>query len=254
MGGVLASLAKLLPWQIWVLTAIGLFSFFMAIRQTWFPDGFRKKTIDEFLTDHQDKIRDAIQENVGVVLLRKIQYLYPKLQEWGIQMPEIRPFVDTNRGRNFHIGLLKDLDFQITKLKDGVPFDLKRWGETVSLRENDRDVLVKEEKAGGLLNELELQMLRLIYDQLPDRVVTNSTVYCHKPFLEVSPGVLCQALVHLTSEEYIDAAENESANPFAPASARPWTIHRVTEKGRFALLGSGHETVSSLEKRVGEEE
>ena len=92
-----------------------------------------------------------------------------------------------------------------------------------------------------LSNELELQMLRLIYDQLPDRVVTSSTVYCHKPFLEVSPGVLFQALVHLTSEGYIDAAEDESANPFATASARPWTVHRVTEKGRQALRGSDDE-------------
>ena len=43
VSGVLAFLAGLLPWQIWVLAAIGLFSFFMAIRQTWFPHGFRNK-------------------------------------------------------------------------------------------------------------------------------------------------------------------------------------------------------------------
>ena len=183
-----AWIVGLFPWYMWVVVLVGSFSLFMAIRQTWFPDGFRKKTIDEFLTDHQDKIRDAIQENVGVVLLRKIQYLYPKLQEWGIQMPEIRPFVDTNRGRNFHIGLLKDLDFQITKLKDGVPFDLKRWGETVSLRENARDVLVKEEKAGGLLNELELQMLTFIVSKIGKSPVTTSAIYTHEPFLKISPA------------------------------------------------------------------
>ena len=47
VSGVLAFLAGLLPWQIWVLAAIGLFSFFMAIRQTWFPHGFRKKKQEE---------------------------------------------------------------------------------------------------------------------------------------------------------------------------------------------------------------
>ena len=42
--------------------------------------------------------------------------------------------------------LIRQRVLQIVKLKDGVPFDLKRWGETVSLRENARDDLVKEEK------------------------------------------------------------------------------------------------------------
>ena len=230
-----AWIVGLFPWYMWVVVLVGSFSLFMAIRQTWFPDGFRKKTIDEFLTDHQDKIRDAIQENVGVVLLRKIQYLYPKLQEWGIQMPEIRPFVDTNRGRNFHIGLLKDLDFQITKLKDGVPFDLKRWGETVSLRENARDVLVKEEKAGGLLNELELQMLTFIVSKIGKSPVTTSAIYTHEPFLKISPRELSQAFIHLRANEYIVAEEDPENNPSAPQSAQRFKVQAVTKEGIGAL-------------------
>ena len=43
MSAVLASLAGLLPWYMWAVALIGLFSFFMAIRQTWFPDGFLRK-------------------------------------------------------------------------------------------------------------------------------------------------------------------------------------------------------------------
>ena len=94
------------------------------------------------LLKYQARIRDAIQEDFNVVFYRKIQDLYPKLESQGIRMLKVRPFVDSDRWRNYHVGLLKDLDFQITKIKDGVHLDLERWNTTAQLREDARDVLI----------------------------------------------------------------------------------------------------------------
>ena len=196
------------------------------------------ETTDSFLIEHQDQLRDVIQEENNLVFFRKIQRLYPLFQNQGVQMLKVRPFIiESDRYRNYHVGLLKDLDLQITRIvHDEISLDLDQWSQTVSLREKNRDVLVREDEPVALLDEMELQVLRLIYDQLRDcKVVTMSMVYTHQPFLNISPGVPYKAVVHLTCEGYIDASEDESGNPFAPASARPWTIRRVTEKGRRAL-------------------
>ena len=142
----------------------------------------------------------------------------------------------------FHLNFLFRLR---RRVRQGV-FTLGEWKKWVDVHEK-RAVVDR-------LNKLELQMLGFIYDQLPGHNVTTSTVYCHKPFLDVSPRDLYGAMIHLSREGYIEVTEDEPVNPFAPLSTRRWTVDRVTEKGRLALRGSGHETVSSLESRVGDEE
>lgn len=214
------------------------------------------KTTDSFLIQHQDQLRDVIQEDNNLVFFRKIQRLYPLFQDQGVQMLKVRPFIlGSDRYRNYHVGLLKDLDLHITRIvHDGISLDLDQWSQTVSLREKNRDVLVQAEEPVALLDDLELQTLRLIHTELKKgHVVTTSTFYCHEPFLDISPNILYQAVVHLSMEGYINAAEDESANPFALESSRPWTICRVTEKGRLAIRGIGHGSVSSREPDGGEE-
>ena len=215
------------------------------------------ETTDSFLIEHQDQLRDAVQEDNNLVFLRKIERLYPLFQDRGVQMLKLRPFViDSDRYRNYHVGLLKDLDLQITKIvHDGISLDLDRWNQTVSLREKARDVLVGEEEPVALLEDRELQVLQIVHAELKKRdKVTNSTVYCHKLFLGVSPGIPFRALVHLSNEGYIDADVDESDNPFAPVSAQPMTIRRVTEKGRLALRERRHRIASSLESGMEREE
>ena len=46
-----------------------------------------KPTVHQFLLQYRDRIRDAMQEDFNQIFFRKIQDLYPKLEEHGIQMP-----------------------------------------------------------------------------------------------------------------------------------------------------------------------
>ena len=197
------------------------------------------KTTDSFLIEQQDQLRDAIQEDNNLVFFRKIERLYPKFQDRGIQMLKLRPFIlDSDRYRNYHVGLLKDLDLQITRIvHDGISLDLERWGQTVSLREKARDVLVREEEPVALLDELELQMLQFIHAELKKGVVVSTgTVYCHDPFLKVSPTILNLAFCYLADSGYISATEAPHSNPMAVS--QNFTVTAVTQEGRKALIGS----------------
>ena len=51
VSGVWAFLTGFLPWYMWVVVLIGLFSFFMAIRQTWFPKKKPRLVIPEYVRD-----------------------------------------------------------------------------------------------------------------------------------------------------------------------------------------------------------
>ena len=98
-----------------------------------------KPSADQVLLKYWDRIRDAIQEDSNHIFFRKIQDLYPKLEECGIQMPSILPFVDSDQWRNYHIRFLKDLEMQITKIEDGVSLNLEQWNNVVLNIEKDRD-------------------------------------------------------------------------------------------------------------------
>ena len=235
VSGMLAFLTGFLPWYMWVVGLIGLFSFYMAIRQTWFPQGFRKKTANQFLLEHRDRIRDAMQEDFNQIFFRKIQYLYPKLKKRGIRMPSISPFVDSDRWRNYHIRFLKDLEMQIPKIEDGVSLNLEQWNNQVVNIEKGRDEHMGEGANKKLLNDLEREMLMFILSLVGKRPVTTSDIYTHKPFLEVGPGELHQAFIHLQVNEYIVAEEAKDNNPLAPQSAQQFKVQVVTKEGIEAL-------------------
>ena len=239
VSGVLAYLEGFLPWYMWALVPIGLFSFFMAIRQTWFPHGFRKKgtlSTDQFLLEYRDRIRDAMQEDFNQIFFRKIQDLYPKLEERGIRMPSIHPFVDSDRWCNYHIRFLKDLEMQIPKIEEGVSLDLEQWNNQVLNIEKGRDEHTLGEAASKkLLNDLEREMLVFILSLVGKRPVTTSDIYTHEPFLEVDPDELHQAFIHLQVNEYIVAGEAKDNNPWAPQSAQRFKVQAVTKEGIGAL-------------------
>ena len=239
VSGVLAYLEGFLPWYMWALVPIGLFSFFMAIRQTWFPHGFRKKgtlSTDQFLLEYRDRIRDAMQEDFNQIFFRKIQDLYPKLEERGIRMPSIHPFVDSDRWCNYHIRFLKDLEMQIPKIEEGVSLDLEQWNNQVLNIEKGRDEHTLGEAASKkLLNDLEREMLVFILSLVGKRPVTTSDIYTHEPFLEVDPDELHQAFIHLQVNEYIVAGEAKDNNPWAPQSAQRFKVPAVTKEGIGAL-------------------
>ncbi len=104
---------------------------------------FPERWITAWVLDtRKEEIRAAIQEKFNTAFLRKIECLYPKLEEHGIRMLKTRPFVDSDRWRNYHVGLLTDLDTQIYQIDSGVYLDLERWNATAARREEVRDVLI----------------------------------------------------------------------------------------------------------------
>ena len=198
-----------------------------------------KPPVDQFLLGYRGRIRDAIQEDFSHIFLRKIQDLYLKLEERSIRMPSLRPFVDSARWCNYHIRFLKDLEMQIAKIEDGASLDLEQWNNQVLNIEKDRNVYMGEATNKGLLNDLELQMLKVIYDQLRELdLVTTSNIYTHKLFLKTSPIDLSQSFIHLKDEGYIVATRHESANPLSSPSTRRSTVHRIADKGRKAIQDS----------------
>lgn len=190
------------------------------------------------LLRYREAIRDTIGEDSSHWFFRRIQDLYPMLENIGVEMPAVRPFYfDSERCRLYHVALLKDLDIQIGKYKTrGKLLDLDRWSEFVDFQEGHRDMLMEgKENAESLLSYLEMDMLSFIEDALRETYVTTETVLSHTPFLKISPGTLNKALIHLSKEGYIEANEDPEANPLVDPIHRSWIVHRVTEKGRRAL-------------------
>ncbi len=160
-------------------------------------------------------------------LFLELKNIYPRLERYGISMPALTN-ADHPTWRQYHINFLSRLR---RRIRQEGSFTLEEWKKWVEVHE--------EKSVVERLNKLELQMLRLIYDQLPEHDVTTSTVYAHKPFLDVAPRDLYGVMIHLSREGYIEVTEDEPVNPFAPLSARMWTVTRVTQKGRLALETSG---------------
>ncbi len=107
-----------------------------------------------FLIEHRGLIREAIQETSNLDFFREIQYLYPKLEAQGIKMPSIS-FVNSDRWRNYHVTVLKDLDRQISKIEhDKIHLDLERWKDVVLWREESRDVLVGPSRIVSIPNDV----------------------------------------------------------------------------------------------------
>ena len=86
-----------------------------------------------------------------------------------------------------------------------------------------------------LLDGLQRQMLTFILSLVGKRPVTTSDIYTHEPFLEVGPGELHQAFIHLRVNEYIVAEEDPGNNPLAPPSAHRFKVQAVTKEGIAAL-------------------
>ena len=191
-----------------------------------------KPTVHQFLLQYRDRIRDAMQEDFNQIFFRKIQDLYPKLEEHGIQMPCVRPYVDSDQWRNYHIRFLKDLEMQIPNIEDGVSLNLEQWSNQVLNIEKARDVYMGDKV---LLSDRECKMLRFIFSIISKRPVTTSDIYTHEPFLKVDPGELHLAFMHLLRDGYIVAEERKDNNPLAPPSARMFAVQDVTEKGRKAI-------------------
>ena len=113
----------------------------------WIPFGSAEwKASLVLAARYQTLIQDAIREDSDHFFFRKIQYLYPKLEKLGVNMPAVRPFYfGSERCRLYHVSLLKDLDHQISKIEeDRKLLDLDRWAEIVSLREEHREELIRE--------------------------------------------------------------------------------------------------------------
>ena len=132
---------------MWLLIPVAFFvlRFFPKLwrkYRVWVPFMPKKWKVAWVLIKYQGLIRDAIQNDTNTTFYRKIEYLYPKLEGWGIRMLKVRPFINSDRWRNYHVGLLKDLYLQIRKIEDGVYLDLERWNTTAALREEARDVII----------------------------------------------------------------------------------------------------------------
>lgn len=66
-----------------------------------------KWTASAGLLECREEIRDAIREESRQSFFRKIQELYPDLEELGVKMPAVRPFYfDSEWCRLYHVVLL----------------------------------------------------------------------------------------------------------------------------------------------------
>ena len=75
-------------------------------------------------------------------------------------------------------------------------------------------------------------MLKFIDSNLepPSMRATTSDIWCHEPFLSISPAMLEQSFFYLKGKGYIVALELDPA-------MQTFVVTRITEKGRRAIKG-----------------
>ncbi len=99
------------------------------------------------IEDNSDRIQRAIAEDDPIHFCLAVKDLYPRLQKYGVSMPEVEPVVTgvleyDSTWHDYHLSFLKFLRREI--MND--TFDIERWNNQVRINDHHRHQILTEQK------------------------------------------------------------------------------------------------------------